>query len=73
MVGSCIQCTSDLCKESLKSFPIIENYNEWEQAGCEGWGFNAVLPYFKKSEDCQLPKFDARYRYLPLLIGLFCI
>ena len=27
------------------------DYEMWRQAGCEGWGFANVLPYFRKSED----------------------
>ncbi len=26
------------------------NYDRWAAAGCEGWSFEEVLPYFKKSE-----------------------
>ncbi|OWF37530.1 glucose dehydrogenase [FAD, quinone]-like isoform X2 [Mizuhopecten yessoensis] len=26
-------------------------YDEWEKAGCRGWGFRDVIPYFLKSED----------------------
>ncbi len=26
------------------------DYNEWAAAGCTGWGYADVLPYFKKSE-----------------------
>ncbi|HHG5368202.1 TPA: GMC family oxidoreductase [Pseudomonas aeruginosa] len=26
------------------------DYDRWEKAGCPGWGWEAVLPYFKKSE-----------------------
>eukprot|EP00002_Diphylleia_rotans_P011361 TRINITY_DN2247_c0_g1_i4.p1 TRINITY_DN2247_c0_g1~~TRINITY_DN2247_c0_g1_i4.p1 ORF type:complete len:580 (-),score=112.34 TRINITY_DN2247_c0_g1_i4:492-2231(-) len=26
------------------------DYNGWAQAGCEGWSYEEVLPYFKKSE-----------------------
>ncbi|MGI6246909.1 MAG: GMC family oxidoreductase [Pseudochelatococcus sp.] len=27
------------------------DYDTWRQMGCEGWGWNDVLPYFRKSED----------------------
>ena len=27
------------------------DYDEWRQRGCEGWDFDSVLPYFRKSED----------------------
>ncbi|PRD42738.1 choline dehydrogenase [Phyllobacterium phragmitis] len=27
------------------------DYDLWRQAGCTGWGWDDVLPYFKKSED----------------------
>ena len=27
------------------------DYDEWRDAGCEGWGFDDLLPYFKRSED----------------------
>lgn len=27
-----------------------EDYNEWARLGCEGWAYEDVLPYFKKSE-----------------------
>jgi choline dehydrogenase-like flavoprotein len=27
------------------------DYDEWEAAGCEGWGYDDVLPYFRRSED----------------------
>ena len=26
------------------------DYDEWEALGCEGWNWNNVLPYFRKSE-----------------------
>ena len=29
------------------------DYDEWAQAGCEGWSFNEVLPYFKRAEGNQ--------------------
>ena len=27
------------------------DYDLWRQSGCEGWGWNDVLPFFKKSEN----------------------
>ena len=27
------------------------DYDHWRELGCEGWGYEQVLPYFKKSED----------------------
>ena len=27
------------------------DYDEWRQMGCTGWGYEEVLPYFRKSED----------------------
>ncbi len=27
------------------------DYDEWRQSGCTGWGFDDVLPYFRKAED----------------------
>jgi choline dehydrogenase len=27
-----------------------EDFDGWKELGCEGWGYNDVLPYFKKSE-----------------------
>jgi len=28
-----------------------QDYDEWCRGGCEGWSYDDVLPYFKKSED----------------------
>ena len=30
-----------------------EDFNNWEELGCNGWNFEDVLPYFKKSENQQ--------------------
>src|SRR5918911_3391507 len=27
------------------------DYDGWRDAGCEGWGYDDLLPYFKRSED----------------------
>jgi len=27
------------------------DYDEWRQSGCVGWGYEDVLPYFRKAED----------------------
>ncbi|MEM1361765.1 MAG: GMC family oxidoreductase N-terminal domain-containing protein [Pseudomonadota bacterium] len=27
------------------------DYDDWRQMGCTGWGYDDVLPYFKKAED----------------------
>jgi choline dehydrogenase len=29
------------------------DYDGWRQRGCEGWGFDDVLPYFRKAENQQ--------------------
>lgn len=28
-----------------------QDYDHWRQLGCEGWGYDDVLPYFRKAED----------------------
>ncbi|WAR09777.1 DHGL-like protein [Mya arenaria] len=30
------------------------DYDEWEDQGCDGWGYDDVLPYFLKSEDIRI-------------------
>jgi len=30
-----------------------QDYDAWRDAGCEGWGFDDVLPYFKRAENNQ--------------------
>ncbi|MFV0384536.1 GMC family oxidoreductase [Paracoccus sp. (in: a-proteobacteria)] len=30
-----------------------QDYDDWRQMGCEGWGYDDVLPYFRKAEDNQ--------------------
>ena len=35
------------------------DFDEWRQMGCDGWGYDDVLPYFRKSE--RNDTFDNRY------------
>ncbi|XP_052813108.1 L-sorbose 1-dehydrogenase-like [Mya arenaria] len=30
------------------------DYDEWKEQGCDGWGYDDVLPYFLKSEDIRI-------------------
>lgn len=32
------------------------DFDQWRNEGCVGWGYDDVLPYFKKSEDIQIPE-----------------
>ncbi len=34
------------------------DYDGWRQLGCEGWGWDDVLPYFRRSEDNDLGESD---------------
>lgn len=36
-----------------------QDYDDWRQMGCEGWGYEDVLPYFRKAEDNET--FDNEY------------
>ena len=33
------------------------DYDAWEEMGCEGWGYDDVLPYFIRSEGNQNQEF----------------
>jgi len=35
-------------------------YDQWRDGGCPGWGYDDVLPYFRKLEDCAFG--DSAYR-----------
>ena len=34
------------------------DYDAWSNEGCKGWSYKEVLPYFIKSENMQIPKFQ---------------
>lgn len=36
-----------------------QDYDDWRQMGCAGWGYEDVLPYFRKAEDNDT--FDNRF------------
>ena len=43
-------------------------YDEWRDADCPGWGYEDVLPYFKRLEDCPFgdPKVRGRGGPVPI-------
>ncbi|MDP4024657.1 GMC family oxidoreductase N-terminal domain-containing protein [Methylobacterium sp. NEAU 140] len=43
-----------------------QDYDAWAQAGCRGWGFSDVLPYFRRLEDYDGPPDPLRARGGPL-------
>ena len=36
-----------------------QDYDDWRQMGCAGWGYDDILPYFRKAEDNET--WDNRY------------
>lgn len=36
-----------------------QDYDDWRQMGCDGWGYEDVLPYFRKAEDNE--RFNNRF------------
>ena len=45
------------------------DYDGWAAAGCTGWGWDEVLPYFRKSEDYVGPQTAARGQGGPLTVS----
>jgi choline dehydrogenase len=43
-------------------------YDEWRAAGCPGWGYSDVLPYFMKLEDCRFGDPSVRGRGGPISV-----
>lgn len=35
-----------------------KDYDTWEEMGNTGWGYESVLPYFKKSEDMRIEEYQ---------------
>ena len=47
-----------------------DDYNIWAKNGCDGWSYDDVLPYFKKSEYAPQPELDAgNYYYVGDMFG----
>jgi choline dehydrogenase len=44
-------------------------FDDWAAAGCTGWSWDDVLPYFKRSEDFQGPPMDSHGRGGPLAVS----
>lgn len=45
-------------------------YDQWRDAGCPGWGFREVLPYFRKLEDCSFGERRLRGAGGPVSVSL---
>lgn len=43
-----------------------QDYDDWRQMGCAGWGYDDVLPYFKKAEDNETYENDFHGKGGPL-------
>ncbi|XP_072393416.1 glucose dehydrogenase [FAD, quinone]-like [Diabrotica undecimpunctata] len=37
------------------------DFDEWEGLGLDGWGYDDVLPYFKKTEKIEIPDYEEDY------------
>lgn len=75
--GSCLISENDRCPyhdgralggSSTTNYMLFtrgnrRDFDEWEAAGNEGWGYEGVLPYFKKLESANIGEgFDPEYR-----------
>lgn len=40
-----------------------EDYDDWAAAGCEGWSYSELLPYFKRAEHFEVDDSDASVAY----------
>jgi len=48
---------------------VKQDYDAWQDQGCEGWGFDDVLPYFKKSEHREAGATELRGQGGPLNVA----
>jgi len=48
---------------------LPEDFDDWETAGNSGWGWQDVLPYFKKSETCSSGEDERRGGDGPLYVN----
>lgn len=48
---------------------VKQDYDLWQDMGCKGWGFDDVLPYFKKSEHREAGGSELRGQNGPLNIA----
>jgi len=66
---------SSLPKQNKSAITItrnhVENYDAWERAGCKGWSYEDVLPYFKKCENCEVPQTEDKWRGRDGILSLF--
>src|SRR5438445_6677827 len=46
-----------------------EDFNDWERAGATGWGWDGVLPYFKRMETWQGPPSQDRGSLGPITVS----
>ncbi len=51
----------------VRGFP--SDYNRWQDAGCEGWGWNVMLPHLRAIEDHELGENESRGVGGPLKIS----
>ena len=47
-----------------------EDYDRWAEAGCRGWSYEEVMPYFLKAESNRNSKFAKTRRSPTLVIGI---